>query len=299
MRVENPENENPENEIPEHIKDIQSLTRTALQKKYKGTYSSWKNSKSRAKPHGHWDPEFDDFGDFLRIMGPRTGDQTLDRIDTNNPFYGPGLCQWLDKKGQANNRLSTIFVEHKGSPRPLSEVALENGQNPDAVRHRRQRGWTDQEALTGKRSRETDQFGRDPRTFKPWPYPGDVALQEMWENEFLEEGGLKKFKNRFEYALSRVGNYINSGGRWLSEHSAEMDDDTPLDIAPCSVDEYEKMSARQSRMESYFEKLKADYELWKKAVARFEAIEYERDLLRRSRRYRYPSPDDDWDDWRN
>ena len=45
------------------------------------------------------------FTNFLSDMGPRPGlAYTLDRIDNDNPRYGPGLCRWTIRKIQQRNR---------------------------------------------------------------------------------------------------------------------------------------------------------------------------------------------------
>ncbi len=57
-------------EAKEYIDDIKNLSKTALRKKYPLTYNRWRNMKQRKKKGAIIHQDFDDFGDFLRIMGP-------------------------------------------------------------------------------------------------------------------------------------------------------------------------------------------------------------------------------------
>jgi hypothetical protein len=99
-------------EALEHIKDLEALSATQLKDKYPLTYTSWRDMKQRCRRgNGVLDPAFDLFRDFLRIMGPRPNKKyTIDRTDHENPTYGPDLCEWKDKKSQARNRKSTIYL---------------------------------------------------------------------------------------------------------------------------------------------------------------------------------------------
>jgi hypothetical protein len=69
-------------------------------------------------------------------MGPRRhGDFQLDRINTHDKRYGPGLCRWADSVQQSNNRRTTIVLTHpETSPVPLTEVAKHLGMKTDTLR---------------------------------------------------------------------------------------------------------------------------------------------------------------------
>ena len=51
---------------PDYLRDIETLTRTELRKKYLSTYNSWRNTKQRCK-NGLYKlhPHFEDFVSFL------------------------------------------------------------------------------------------------------------------------------------------------------------------------------------------------------------------------------------------
>jgi hypothetical protein len=93
-------------------RDLETLTATALSKRYPKEYRSWSNFKCRSKAKGvpvH--PDFEDFRSFLRIVKPKPAHgATLDRVDNSNPMYGPGLVAWADKRTQNNNRSCTITI---------------------------------------------------------------------------------------------------------------------------------------------------------------------------------------------
>lgn len=213
--------ENPE--TPDHLRDIERLTKTALKKKYSREYNSWRNGKSRAKETNDWDPAFEDFSDFLRIMGPSKPGETLDRIDWNDLHYGPGRCRWASKKLQANNRSTTTYVHQEGVERPLSEVSEEIEEKPDTIRKRIRRSG-DEELAFGWA--EKPKFGTDPRKYRPWPKPHDFAVQREWEDLYHQAGGPEKF-SRYEFLISTLKSEISRIRYALREYEAAHPDEWP------------------------------------------------------------------------
>lgn len=77
-------------------------------------YSSWYNMKDRCNnpnnPKAHlysqkgitYDPKWETFEGFLKDMGERPEETSLDRIDGNKGYYKEN-CRWADSHTQATN----------------------------------------------------------------------------------------------------------------------------------------------------------------------------------------------------
>jgi hypothetical protein len=64
-----------------------------------------------------------DFRNFLRDMGERPDEMTLDRIDNNGP-YSKKNCRWATRAEQHLNRSDIIWVEYEGRNVTLRELAV-------------------------------------------------------------------------------------------------------------------------------------------------------------------------------
>ncbi|WP_430232289.1 hypothetical protein [Nitrosomonas communis] len=130
------------------------LSKTELSKKYAGEYNSWRDAKYRCKKQklGVFDPRFNDFTDFLRILGPKPGkDYTLDRIDHSNPEYSPGNTRWASKQLQSINRRNIRYLTNAntGEKLPLTVWAQKLNIPSATIRSRLAKGWSEHQALYG------------------------------------------------------------------------------------------------------------------------------------------------------
>lgn len=152
----------------DYVIDAQTLSATDLRSKYKSTYSSWQNTKSRAKQLGQqFAAEFFDFPDFLLRVGPRpTPAHSLDRID-GTKGYVVGNVRWADKRAQTRNRSNTQYIVVEGTRLPLAEFAERTGQNLKTLHSRRDRGWADREIIAGQQYTRAGAVG-------DWPWPGEA-----------------------------------------------------------------------------------------------------------------------------
>jgi len=172
------------------VQDAERLEWSVLREKYKPTFNSWKSMIDRRRREGaEVAEEFRPFRSFLALVGPRPGHaHTLDRLDPENPKYGPGLVAWVDKRGQANNRLTTRYLTIGGRKKPLTVWAEEAGVNPSTVRNRLHKGWSDIEAVYGAgavdAAMRTNPFG-----FSPWLaiWPDRPDLARFWEDRYWSE----------------------------------------------------------------------------------------------------------------
>jgi hypothetical protein len=148
---------------------LQRQTVSKLRKKPYDTtapeYKTWCSMKRRCYNPDTYDfknwgargirvcPEWiDDYGQFLKDMGPRPGpDYSIDRIDVNGN-YEPKNCRWATKSQQANNKRTSRILSAFGRQMTLSEWAKEIGVSQGTISARLDRsGMTVEQALTFKR----------------------------------------------------------------------------------------------------------------------------------------------------
>lgn len=175
--------------------------------KYRSEYNSYNNMKQRCKrEEGVLAAAFDTFDGFMDELGEkRDPSHTVDRIDHNDPEYGPGKVRWATKQEQSNNRKNVrrltytgdILLDQQGSTRTITEWANELGISASTIRRRLKDRFSVNEALEGAREVKPKTFQQMTKNellnFKPWP---DDTKEED-ERRYLEER--KDDENRFEF----------------------------------------------------------------------------------------------------
>lgn len=63
------------------------------------------------------------YENFVKDMGQRPDDLTLDRINNNNG-YSPSNCRWVTRREQVRNRRDNIYVEYGGERLLLPDLAV-------------------------------------------------------------------------------------------------------------------------------------------------------------------------------
>lgn len=138
-----------------YLTDCENLSKMELRRRYTPEASSHRNMLAREKSHGALvHPDFRDFASFLRLVGPKPAiSATIDRIDNGDPEYAPGKVRWADKRTQNNNKSDTLILYYSrtGDTYTVSRLAKLRRVSASTIRKRRQRGWTDDEIIEGKR----------------------------------------------------------------------------------------------------------------------------------------------------
>lgn len=87
---------------------------------------------------------------FISDMGDRPSGCSLDRID-NNKGYSKENCRWADNYTQMKNRRVTAKLDNGMS---VNDVAKKTGLDSRTVYMRKYRGWTDEEIISGIRTKK-------------------------------------------------------------------------------------------------------------------------------------------------
>ena len=129
-----------------------------------GTYRSWQGAKRRTtdpKHHNYnnyggrgikmcdeWTDKENGFFNFLRDMGERPPNTTLDRID-NNGDYTKENCRWATLSEQGSNSRNANPITYKGETLTRTQWAERVDINVSTLQNRLQNlGWTIERTLT-------------------------------------------------------------------------------------------------------------------------------------------------------
>lgn len=103
------------------------------------TYQSWVNMKQRCTNPNY--RKYEDYGgrgikvckrwlnsftNFLKDMGERPLDRTIERKNNNKGYY-KGNCKWATKKEQVRNTRDNLHITHNGETRLLIEWSEKTG----------------------------------------------------------------------------------------------------------------------------------------------------------------------------
>ncbi|BCM16732.1 hypothetical protein [Mesorhizobium sp. J8] len=171
---------------PRVIIDCETLSKMQLRKRYRHEANTHRNMLTREKRHGaviH--PDFREFSSFLLRVGPVPAlGATLDRIDNADPEYAPGKVRWADKRTQSNNKSDTLvfYYSRTNDTYTVFRLAKLQGVAPTTIRKRKERGWSDDEIIEGRRAALAPQQALmpSPRTASS-RWARDIAFQRMAE----------------------------------------------------------------------------------------------------------------------
>lgn len=125
-------------------------------------YHTWQGMRNRcSNPNGldyayyggrgiTFDPRWHSFAAFLADMGEPPQGTTLDRKD-NSLGYSKDNCRWATRTEQANNQRNNVRIEYEGKFYRIQEIAEIHGISYDAVRYRRNKGWSPEQLIKGCR----------------------------------------------------------------------------------------------------------------------------------------------------
>lgn len=130
-------------------------------------YRIWANVKTRClnqnDPHygrwgakgiticEEWKNDFKAFYDWSMANGYRD-DLTIDRID-NDGNYEPSNCRWATVEEQNRNKPNVRFITYGGKTQTIGQWTQELHLGKETIRERLKRGWSETEAIEGKRKK--------------------------------------------------------------------------------------------------------------------------------------------------
>lgn len=128
-------------------------------------YRIWANIKTRClnpnDPHferygargitvcDEWKDNFQAFYDWSISHG-YADNLTIDRKD-NNAEYSPDNCRWATVAEQNRNKRTVKLITYKGETKTIPEWTKQLKLGKETIRERLQRGWSQAEAIEGKK----------------------------------------------------------------------------------------------------------------------------------------------------
>jgi hypothetical protein len=123
-------------------------------------YNSWKSMIDRCCKDGREDfnmykgrniticKEWYDFNNFIKDMGERPYNTTLDRIDNDLGYYKEN-CKWSTNKEQSRNRRSNVFLTIDGITKSIIEWSEHENVTTSymTICKRLKNGWSHKEAV--------------------------------------------------------------------------------------------------------------------------------------------------------
>lgn len=84
-------------------------------------------------------PEWQDFSQFIRDMGPRpSSEHTIER-ENNDGNYEPSNCRWEPMSVQANNKSTSVIITIESERLSLTQWSRRAGINQMTIRYRARR----------------------------------------------------------------------------------------------------------------------------------------------------------------
>jgi len=133
------------------------MSNTPIYKAWQAMHDRCKNLKNRHyKNYGGRGitvcDRWQEFSSFLADMGMRPKGFEVDRRDNDGP-YSPENCRWVTRRANLNNRRLNNLVEFNGEVKTVTEWAKVLDIHEETLRHRVNRGWPPEKALTNARQK--------------------------------------------------------------------------------------------------------------------------------------------------
>lgn len=252
--------------------DAENLGTNQLRQKYRRAFGSFTNLHGRVRAGtATVHDEFRTFRGFFRCMGPRRAARlTLDRTDYNNPQYGPGLCEWADKREQAQNRRSTQFLTHPQTRerKPLVQWADEMGVPASRLRRQLNDHWTEAEIFEGRRSPKAKGVRA---TADRWPWPLEPEKVRKWETLYLQRRKRATeigYEFRYEFALRRLREALDADAEWITRTFEQWPgEDGPEDMPDDVAKQWDATIERQSLFQLRLNEALAGEAEWRRGIS--------------------------------